>query len=94
MDSVATIKSRYGQIRTLWKVSDNVYHLKGESYYTRSSYGPDSSMIDFEGGPCICSGQKLSPQFEIEDQREIVSVQWIDAEIPTAEIVMSCNTQH
>jgi hypothetical protein len=51
-------------------------------------------MIDFEGGPCICSGQKLSPQFEIEDQREIVSVQWIDAEIPTAEIVMSCNTQH
>jgi len=51
-----TTKSRYGVIRTLTEISDNLYIVEGKSEIMRVS----NDFIDFEGGPFLMIGENLS----------------------------------
>ena len=47
-----TVKSRYGEPRTIEKVDDQTYILSGESHFCRGGEG----MVDLEGGPFLKVG--------------------------------------
>jgi len=56
-----TFTSRYGQIRSVTQVDPKRFVVEGETLYLR--YGSDEAtrftMVDFEGGPCMTSGDIL-----------------------------------
>ena len=56
-----TFTSRYGQIRSVTQVDPKRFVVEGETLYLR--YGRDENtrftMVDFEGGPCLTSGDIL-----------------------------------
>jgi hypothetical protein len=56
--------NRYGNLRTITRVSDGVYVLEGYSAFTRGSEDPPSGwkMFDMEGGPFITTGGSLAEQ--------------------------------
>ena len=90
-----TTSSRYGATRSLSPLGaqpdgTRQYILWGESRYVRGGHG----MIDFEGGPFVCTGEFINPDspdpiplveavgaFPCIDPAEIVvGAQWMDAE--------------
>ena len=56
-----TFTSRYGQIRSVTQVDPKRFVVEGETLYLR--FGNDAAtgftMADFEGGPCMTSGDIL-----------------------------------
>lgn len=56
-----TFTSRYGQIRSVTQVDPKRFVVEGETLYMR--FGSDEAtgftMADFEGGPCVMSGDTL-----------------------------------
>jgi hypothetical protein len=78
--------SRYGQIRSVTRIDPKRYIVEGETLYTRASNDPQTnfSMADFEGGPCLISGDSLEQDighFPITDSHMIVkSVAFVSPE--------------
>lgn len=89
-----SFRSRYGSLRSLSPLppladGTRQYVIEGESHFVRSGPG----MIDFEGGPFVCTGAFINPDtpqaiplveavgaFPCIDPAEIiVGAQWMDA---------------
>lgn len=56
------LKSRYGSDRTIEKINHNTMRVMGESlfYKTNSSNKGNTTVFDFEGGPYLTVGGKIS----------------------------------
>ena len=56
------VQNRYGVDRVIEKIAQNKIRVMGESLLVRTSTNEDGqiSMFDFEGGPCLNVGGKLS----------------------------------
>ena len=56
-------KSRYGDLRYIKTIKENVVHISGKSEFIRAAEHPDNkgelSMFDFEGGPCFFVGETM-----------------------------------
>ena len=61
-----TFTSRYGQIRSVTQVDPKRFVVEGETLYMR--FGSDEAtgftMADFEGGPCVMSGDTLEEDID------------------------------
>lgn len=55
------VKSRYGLDRTIEKLDHNTFRVMGESSFVRvsSNKKDETTMYDFEGGPCLTLGGKI-----------------------------------
>ena len=55
------IKSRYGLDRTIEKMDHESFRVMGESSFVRTSASKkdETTMYDFEGGPCFTVGGKV-----------------------------------
>lgn len=71
---VKTIKSRYGEERTITLLEDGTYRVEGKSLYSRFGDG----LFDFEGGPCYIAGDRL---LDVNDDVIIESIK-IDHDTP------------
>lgn len=58
------IKSRYGLERTIEKIDANRIRIMGESQFVRTSQNEEgnTTMFDFEGGPCLSIGGEITYQ--------------------------------
>lgn len=56
------VKNRYGTERVIEKIGDTKIRIMGESLFSRVSEDEDGNqtMFDFEGGPCLNIGGKIS----------------------------------
>jgi hypothetical protein len=56
------LKSRFGLDRSIEKLDHETLRVMGESYYTRvsSNKNEETVMFDFEGGPCLTVGGRIS----------------------------------
>ena len=63
MNKKVYCKSRYGDIRHIRTVKENVVQITGKSEFIRASQHPDNTdelgMFDFEGGPCFFIGETM-----------------------------------
>lgn len=88
-------RSRYGSLRSLSPLGTapdgtRSYIIEGESRYVRGGHG----MIDFEGGPFVCTGEFINPDSPdpiplveavgafpcIGADEIVVEARWIDAD--------------
>lgn len=55
------VKSRYGLDRTIEKLDHKTLRVMGESSFVRvsSNKKDETTMYDFEGGPCLTLGGKI-----------------------------------
>lgn len=55
------IKSRYGLDRSIEKLDYETFRVMGESSFVRvsSNKRDETTMYDFEGGPCLTLGGKI-----------------------------------
>lgn len=55
------VKSRYGLDRTIEKLDHQTFRVMGESSFVRvsSNKKDETTMYDFEGGPCLTLGGKI-----------------------------------
>ena len=55
------VKSRYGLDRTIEKLDHETFRVMGESSFVRvsSNKKDETTMYDFEGGPCLTLGGKI-----------------------------------
>ena len=55
------VKSRYGLDRTIEKLDHKTFRVMGESSFVRvsSNKKDETTMYDFEGGPCLTLGGKI-----------------------------------
>lgn len=78
-------KSRYGQPRTLTRTGEGTYTIGGETGYYRTGLTKNATVediskgmiafVDFEGGPFVSIGGKISFCAAVEDDRIIASIQ-------------------
>lgn len=55
-----TFTSRYGQTRSITRVDDHRFIVEGDTRYMRGGEAGDGgTMVDFEGGPFLMSGESL-----------------------------------
>ena len=63
MNKKVYCKSRYGDVRHIRTVKENVVQITGKSEFIRASQHPDNTdelgMFDFEGGPCFFIGETM-----------------------------------
>lgn len=55
------VKSRYGLDRSIEKLNHNTMRVMGDSEFVRVSNNKsgETTMFDFEGGPCLTVGGKI-----------------------------------
>lgn len=55
------VKSRYGLDRAIEKLDHQTFRVMGESSFVRASSNKkdETTMYDFEGGPCLTLGGKI-----------------------------------
>lgn len=54
--------SRYGQHRSITRIDSTRYLVEGQTHYLRGGGDPEtgSTMVDFEGGPFLMTGESLA----------------------------------
>jgi hypothetical protein len=75
-DKFATFASRYGQQRVVTQTADDQYTFEGPSFYLRVGGNETIEYVDFEGGPMISLGDKMTTLM-VDDKRKIVRIEMI-----------------
>jgi hypothetical protein len=79
------VKSRYGLDRVIEKIGNDTMRVMGESAFVRKSTNKENklTMFDFEGGPCLTVGGKITfgnlnwKILEIEDSKtQHIGLEW------------------
>jgi len=80
---VSSFNSRYGDRRTVWKLSENEYKIEGHSRFMRGGSN-DKRLIyaDFEGGPMVAIGDDLMMYGIVGDGRFVSEIFMEDSEDP------------
>ena len=82
--------SRYGQHRSITRIDATHYLVEGNTRYVRGGHDPKSewTMVDFEGGPFIATGETLQVcvgEFPCLDGSAVVeNVKWISPDAAAA----------
>ena len=78
---MSSFESRYGDRRTVWKISESEYKMTGKWNYQRT--GGDATRvlyIDPEGGPFICIGDMIADLGVVSDKRYISELKNLEPE--------------
>jgi hypothetical protein len=72
------IKSRYGEIRYIKRISNKEYLVYGDSHFVRCGYADDTKneyeFVDFSGGPFLQVGSKFFMDPPYKEDRQIVKI--------------------
>jgi len=78
---ISRFTSRYGDLRTIWKVSEDEYKMTGKSRFVRA--GNDDKRviyIDLEGGPFVAIGEEIALLGVVSDKRFVSALKFNDNE--------------
>jgi len=78
---ICQFPSRYGDLRQIWKVSENEFKMTGKSRFVRA--GSDNTRviyIDLEGGPFVAIGEEIAFLGVINDKRFVSALKFNDNE--------------
>ena len=78
---ISRFTSRYGDLRTIWKVSEDEYKMTGKSRFVRA--GSDDKRviyIDLEGGPFVAIGEEIALLGVVSDKRFVSALKFNENE--------------
>lgn len=71
----STFRSRYGQQRVVTQINESQYTLEGPTHFTRAAGNDTIEYFDFEGGPDLWLGMKMSFLEIKDDARKITKIE-------------------
>lgn len=83
------LTSRYGVLREVWRESADTLVLSGKARYMRWGGTPQqTTMVDWDGGPCVCVGDPANEVLGVRTKRPIDAIEPIkETEIDSEGVV-------
>lgn len=89
MKLLKRLTSRYGVPREVFRESPDTLVIVGKARWMRWGGTPTSTtMVDWDGGPCVCVGDVARDALGVRSTRTIGSIEPIVEDVPSIEGVV------